>query len=67
MNGFRPSAGTEVEGRDELVLALPGSPHSHGREAMLRHYAEYARQIRTERFEEHDHTVDVVGEVAMVA
>jgi uncharacterized protein (TIGR02246 family) len=53
---------------EQAVMAIPGAARRlHGRDAIVRSYVEYVTQIRTLAFEEAEHTVDVVGDTAVVS
>lgn len=53
---------------ERAVMVLPGfTGRLEGREAIVKSYAEFVAHARTHAFEELEHSVDVFGDVAMVA
>jgi uncharacterized protein (TIGR02246 family) len=52
---------------EHAIMAVPGQARRlHGRDAIVRSYADYVRQVRTLAFGELEHGVDVVGDTAVV-
>ena len=52
---------------ENVVLQFPDSGRRvHGREAMVRDYAEFCQRVETTSFKELEHAVDVMGDTAVV-
>jgi len=53
---------------EDAVLVQPGLAGClHGRDAIVKSYEDFVHHARTHAFEELEHTVDVFGDVAMIA
>ncbi len=53
---------------ERAAVVLPGfTGRLEGRQAIVKSYEEYVHHARTHAFEELEHSVDVFGDVAMVA
>jgi ketosteroid isomerase-like protein len=52
----------------DVVMAVPGSAmRAQGREQFLAGFRDFCQNARVEEFREHDHQVDVAGNIAVVA
>ncbi len=51
---------------ERAVMVTPDLARVEGRDAIVRSYEDYAHHARTHAFEELEHCVDVLGDVAMV-
>jgi uncharacterized protein (TIGR02246 family) len=51
---------------EDVVMIAPDMQRIEGREAMVQSFVDYVAQVRTLHFREHEHSVDVHGDVVVL-